>query len=214
MHDKFIDREVKPTVFKRTLKETASKKLAVEIFKPLDAQKVSLTPLLETNTKKIGGFVFYLSVTPLSGNIRQSLTPKFLSVTQTFFNMICNPKFLARTVAMLNKGQNVQKAEEFYLKNIAEKQVLEESILDKFLEGKQASEQINTLQLLRYKLISDNNVHRAKYQIDKHIEKAENASFPNKNYDLTDYHYEEKISLLNNKLLKILQNERKNISQN
>ena len=48
------------------------------------------------------------------------------------------------------------------------------------------------------------NIKKAEYQVDRHIEKAENLKFINKNYDLTDYKYDKKFELLEKELKDIL----------
>ncbi len=206
--DKFDNREVKPSVFKRVLKETSGTKPGVEIFDSKDSRKAFLTPILGS-VRKIRGYALYLPLTIWDGNIRQSSTRLFLKETQRFFNEMCKPKFLTRNIAMFNKHYNVREAQEFYSKNIEGKQVLTAEKLDEFLKDKKADEKINTLQFLRYTLQGDKNVSQAQYGIDKHIEKAEHLQFPNKSYDLSEYQYDEKLNLLNQRLKEVIQIQRK-----
>ena len=209
LKDEFVDREVKPSVFKRVLKDTAGAKLGVEMFASQNPNTTSVTPLLGAKSK-IRGYAFYIPQMYWTGNIRQSHELSFLKDTQRFFNDICNPKFLARKIALINKSKDTQAVQEFYSQNVAEKQVLKEENLDKLLKDKNSSEKIDILQYLRYTLLGDKNTHQAEYKIDKHIEKAENLRFPNKNYDLSDYNYDEKMMILNQKLAKVIQDARKN----
>ena len=212
LHDEFINREVKQSVFKRVLREASGIKPEINIFEANDWKKTTLTPLLDSR-RKVKGFAFFIPLTYWYSNIPQSASQFFLKETQRFFNMICNPKFLTRRFLLFNRGYNIKKVMDFYSQNIAEKQVLTAENLDKFLCGKNADEKINTLQFLRYNLMDDMNVHKAEYRIDKHIEKVESLKFQNKNYDLSEYQYDEKLALLNQRLNEVIQAERKGIKK-
>ena len=210
LQDEFVNREIKQSVFKRILKETSGLKPGVEIFESDNPKMASMTPLIGAG-RKVRGYAFYLPLTYWYGNIQQSSAQLFLKTTQKFFNEIFNPKFLTRRLSMFNRGYNAERAESFYSEHIAGKQVLRAENLDKFLSGKNADEKINTLQFLRYSLLDEKNIHQAEHGIDKHIEKAEHLKFQNKNYDLSEYHYDEKLALLNEKLGKVIQDERQKL---
>ena len=212
LQDKFVNREIKQSVFKRILKETSGFKPGIEIFESGSPKKAKMTPLLGAQNK-IRGYAFALPVTYWFENIHKSSAQLFLKTTQRFFNEIFNPKFLARKIIMNNKGYNTKEAGEFYMNNIAEKQTLNPKNLDKYLQMKKAEEKINILQFFRYSLLDERNVHQAEHGIDKHIEKADHLKFQNKNYDLSEYHYDEKLALLNKKLGEIIQSERNGLKK-
>lgn len=95
---------------------------------------------------------------------------------------------------------------EFYKKNITKTSTLTTEALNKFLEKKSNEEKINTLQFLRYKLLSEINTANATYQIDRRIEKHNNLIYkvsPDY-YNLDKYHYEEKKNLVVNEIYKLI----------
>ena len=67
---------------------------------------------------------------------------------------------------------------------------------------------VDTLQLFRYKLLSENNVRVATPQIKKSIAKADNIMYLEKGNDLSRYGFEEKMALLNKKLAEVLSEKR------
>ena len=207
LQDKFVGREVKPYTFKRTLAAATSKKIRVELFKSEKPKETRLTPFVPS-LNKIKGFALYLPHTYVNESIHKSSQKLFLNETQNFFDKIFNPKFLTREITLFNKKINVKEAAKFYDENIFGKQQLQPEMLDEYLSKKTRREQINILQYFRYTLLGEKNIHQAEAQIDRHIEKADNLQFPNKNYDLSKYYYDEKLDLLNKKLLELIQEER------
>ena len=210
LQDEFVNREIKQSVFKRILKETSGFKPGVEIFESDNPKKANMAPLIGAG-RKVRGYSFFLPVTYWYSTIHKSTAKLFLEATQKFFNGTFNPKFLTRKITMFNKNYNLKEVQKFYMDNIAEKQTLNEENLDMYLHGKKAEEKINTLQFFRYSLLDEKNIHQAEHGIDKHIEKAEHLKFQNKNYDLSEYHYDEKLALLNEKLGKVIQGERQKL---
>ncbi len=207
LQDKFEKREMKPSVFKRTLQETAGTKTGIEIFSSDNCEINNITPLL-TQKNIVRGFCFFMPLSFFYNKIRKSDTGKFMKQTQEFFNEIFNPKFLARKVSISNKMHDLDGTQIFYLKNLEGKRVLKEPNLEAFLHNKTYEEQINLLQYLRYKIIGEQNIRRVEYDVDKRIEKAENLRFVNKNYDFSDCKYNEKLAVINRKLAQIIQKAR------
>lgn len=207
LHDKFVEREVKTSKFKTALKETAGGKIGVEVLNAEDSFHSRLSLLLGAK-KKIRGYVLYLPHNIWGECIRQSLAQNFLKITQSFFNEICNPKFLARNIHINNHIQDSKEVWDFYSQNIAGKNVLTKESLDNFLQNKKADDKINILQFFRYNLLSERNVKQAEPQIDAQIEKLDNITYVNKKYDSKDFGFEEKLALLCENLKKVLQAER------
>ena len=111
---------------------------------------------------------------------------------------------------MTNKKQNLAGTEKFFTNNVSGTSThlgLSEK-LDKLLLDKNYSEKINTLQSLRYDLISEKNTKSAQPLIDNQISKTEHLQFVNKDYDLGKYGYDEKLMILNEKLATVLQKAR------
>lgn len=208
LQDEFVNREVRPAVFKRVLQKSTGAKIGIDIIQPLDYNTTKLG--LNLRNGKIKGYVLSLPCNILNGNVLQRYQRVFLLETQKFFNEICNPKFLTRKISVFNKISSAGEVNDFYMKNIQGKNILSENDLNKLLKTLRANDKINTLQLFRYTLQSEKNTRQAERLLDKSIEKAENLKLIGKNYDLTDYKYDEKLTLLNSKLLKVLQDERKN----
>lgn len=112
--------------------------------------------------------------------------------------------------------QHLQQARElnveFYEKNIAGNNTLTEKRLDNLLKVTPAKIKIDTLQLYRYKSLSENNIREAIPMIKKIIAKLDNIMFVNKGNDLSPYKFEEKMALLNKKLAEVLSAERAKIA--
>lgn len=203
------NREIKPAAFKRTLKENSSPEIGIKLLESTDSN-IRLSS--STTTKcKINGYSFYFPLTFFSKNIRQSMEQSFLAETQSFFNHIFNPKFLTREISIINKGYHTEQLRPFYAENITGTKVLKKEVLNDLLKGKKPAERIDYLQALRYKLLDEMNTRKAEFQIDKLIEKFENIKFLNKNYDLTPYRYEEKMTLLNTRLKQSIQEARESV---
>ena len=210
LQDEFVKREVKPSAFRRVLKETADNKISVNVFdmNTVKLPKVAMALNIRAN-QKVKGFSFYLPFSFVNGKIPKKAQFSFLPETQKFFNSILNPKFLTRKLAVVNHNpEQMQEVLEFYTKNIEGSGVLKKEALHKFLKDKKNDEKINLLQLLRYTLIDEKAVQQAAYSMDRHIEKAENLKFANKSYDLTPYQYDEKLALLYETLAKTIKDAR------
>ena len=212
LQDRFIKREVKLGAFKQELQKAAGMNLGVEITEVIPQSKVALTHLVSNanlaKTCKIDKYLFELPFTFQKNSIKKCSANIFLRETQKFFNEILNPKFLAREVSLINKYKNLAEAGRFYNENIAGKNQLKTERLENLIKDKPAAEQIDMLQYFRYKLLSEENIHNADYEIDKLIEKMDNMHYEKKNYDLSAYNYDNKKSVLNKKLADILKNER------
>lgn len=210
LQKEFVDRKVTPAKFKSTISKTAGKSFDIDIENP----NKHVTPPFSHCAGKSGGEKLdsYLFTIPRSAyfedTINRSSAPTFLKITQQFFNEIMNPKFFKRAVALMNKSKTANVQMEFYEKNIAGKNELTEKRLDNLLKRTPAKIKVDTLQLFRYKLLSEQNIAKAEPQIDRSIAKADKLFFQNKNYDLNEYKYDEKLALLNKKLAETLSSQR------
>ena len=214
LQKEFVDRKVTPAKFKSTISKTAGKSFDIDIENP----NKHVTPPFSHCAGKSGGEKLdsYLFTIPRSAyfedTINRSSAPTFLKITQQFFNEIMNPKFFKRAVALMNKSKTANVQMEFYEKNIAGKNELTEKRLDNLLKRTPAKIKIDTLQLYRYKLLSENNTREATPMIKKIIAKLDNIMFVNKGNDLSPYKFEEKMALLNKKLAEVLSAERAKIA--
>lgn len=206
----FVDRKVTPARFRSTISKTTGKSFNVEIENPIQTS----TPPFSHCVGKNGGSELdsYLFTIPRSGyfedTINRSSAPIFLKITQEFFNEIMNPKFLKRAISIGNKSKAAARQMAFYQKNISGTNELTEKRLDNLLKKTPAKIKVDTLQLFRYKLLSENNIRIAEPQMKKEIAKADNIMYLEKENDLSKYKFEEKMALLNKKLAEVLSEER------
>ena len=127
---------------------------------------------------------------------------------QKLCNKLYNPKFTVRELKLFKNESTMEETGKFFADNVTEKQVLKTKKLDKFLKGKTPNEQIDILQVMRYNVMSEQNNHMAEPIIDKQIAKIENMHIQGKNYDLSEYKYDEKLDILNKKLAQVIKDER------
>ena len=209
LQDKFIGSEVAPKTFSNVLRKVAHKDISVEVVNTLKDKSCNLYHKI--NLKGVSaGYYLMLPFTFYNDKIHKSSARDFMQITQDFFNELFMPKIYKRNLALLDilpKGKNVV---EFYEKNVASKNDLSDEVLGDFLTGLNVSKQIDVLQFLRYKLLAEQNTAKAKYQIDRRIEKHNNLEFVRNAdfYDLSKYKYDEKLELISNRLKNLIKSER------
>ncbi len=204
----FKDREVGLPTFKRSLREATGNRINIQTFANEEDLTTSVSSSYWGKTNKYSGYTLKLPVRIWTDKVQQRTAPLFLNETQNFFSYIFNPKFLARKISMLNKGHDVAGADDFFKSNLSGAQKLGKEALETFLEDKSNAEQINILQALRYDLMLEKSTKSAQFAIDKQIEKIEHVKMLGKNYDLSQFNYDEKLQVLNNKLASVLQEAR------
>ena len=204
----FKDREVGLPTFKRSLREATGNRINIQTFANEEDLTTSVSSSYWGKTNKYSGYTLKLPVRIWTDKVQQRTAPLFLNETQNFFSYIFNPKFLARKISMLNKGHDVAGANDFFKSNLSGAQKLDKEALETFLEDKSNAEQINILQALRYDLMLEKSTKSAQFAIDKQIEKVEHVKMLGKNYDLSQFNYDEKLQVLNNKLASVLQEAR------
>lgn len=210
----FVDNKVSPAKFKASISKTIGRALSINMENPAESDLPIFSHGADKyNKATVDIYVFSIPrVSYFDDSIKKSLAYKFLKATQEFFNEITNPKFLKRGISINNKTKSCKKQMEFYEKNIAGNNTLREKRLDNLLKVTPAKIKIDTLQLYRYKLLSENNIREAIPMIKKIIAKLDNIMFVNKGNDLSPYQFEEKMALLNKKLAEVLSAERAKIA--
>lgn len=203
----FVEREVKPAVFKRTLKGLVGK-IGIKI-EPVETPQEAYMHLHLDSRKTSKGYILGLPQGYWSNKIKQSHMPICLKQTQKIFNNIYNPKFLKREFAILNKSKDLESIKNFKERNIDGTSILKEKDLNEFLENKPVDEQINVLQFMRYNVLAEQNGKIAEKQVDNELKKSENIRSFGKNYDLSEFKYDDKMQILNKKLATIIGDERK-----
>ena len=201
----FKDREIKPMEIKRNLWDVIGKKLTINLMPIPYANDVNITHSVAYGRQSKGYTLSYpydsLWEKP---TIFQSKTPNILRQTQLFFTEILNPKFFRRKVSMMNQGQDCIGTMGFFKENIHNSQKLEPKKLDRFLQDKNVLEKINTLQMFRYDLMAEKNLHGAEPLLDRQVAKFESLRFDASRYDMNKFNYEEKLQILNDKLKEVL----------
>ena len=214
LQDVIINNEIAPRTFTRTLNGVVGSKIQAEVLDSNLPKDGLLRYCLDMNAKS-KGYVLSLPLTFFNKKIHKNNALTFLKVTQSLYNEALNPKFFQRFTTMLRKGYKVDNAVNFYEKNISGTNRLTTENLDNFLNGKRAEEQINTLQFLRYKLLSEKNTAQAMKQIEKRIEMHNGLKYERSAdyFNLDKYAFDEKFSILESKLSKLLELEREQIKR-
>ena len=204
----FKDREVGLPTFKRSLREATGNRINIQTFANEEDLTTSVSSSYWGKTNKYSGYTLKLPVRLWTDKVQQRTAPLFLNETQNFFSYIFNPKFLTRKISMFNKEHDVAGANKFFKSNLSGTQKLDEKALDTLLIDKNYAERINILQALRYDLMLEKSTKSAQFAIDKQIEKVEHVKMLGKNYDLSQFNYDEKLQILNDKLASVLQKAR------
>lgn len=210
LQDSFNNREVKPGTFKRVLKSTIGHKpIKVDIMDSSNPKSGRASHIL--NEKGIAeGYCIEIPHTFYYKTISLSTARIFLQETQNFLEELFNPKFFKRFVTLQNKGYNTRELGDFYLKNIHETQKLTPKALEKFLKGKPATEQIDTLQHFRYQLQKEQNRCKGLKGIEKSIEKHTTLQQIHEKdfFEFKEFAFDQKFEILENKLKQLIQAER------
>ena len=202
--------EIAPRTFINKLNSTIGAKLGINIIN-VEKQKDAQTSYYFNDKCKSIGYAIELPKSSFSNNnIHKNSARTFLIECQNMLNEAFNPKILQRYVVLFNKGYDITSIKNFYKNNISQTAELKAENLEKFLENKSNTEKIDSLQFIRYKLMSEKNSTEAIEQIDKRIEKHNNFKFVNSSdyYDNKKYQFDEKIEILNKALLNTIKNER------
>jgi len=148
--------EISPGIFVDMLKKTTSHPIHVEIIRAGDVMSKNTYHLYDDNGVNNG----YLIALPLSlnGRIVKSDIMSCMAHTQLLFNEILNPKFFKRVLSYFSKSSDARKDQNFYINNISTYKKLTKQDLTEFLKDKTTEQQIDVLQMFRYKLASDDNL--------------------------------------------------------
>lgn len=201
--------EIAPRTFTQTLKSLIGGKIGIRVIETTDKNDSFTSCCFNEKAKSIG-YVISLPFNYYTKKINHNYAKTFLNKTQELLNLAINPKILKRYVAIINKGYDIKGLEKFYNENLANESVLSPNALNGFLKEKSNAEKIDLLQLMRYKLLSEQNTTQASFQIDKRIEKHNRIKFIRSDnyYDLEKYQFDTKLNILNEKLLEVINAER------
>lgn len=190
--------EIAPKTFINRLNSTIGTKLGISISETQNKNE-SYTSYCFNEKGKSTGYVLGLPLAFYTRNIHKNNAQTFLKETQNLLNEAFNPKIFQRFVTLVNKGYDVKSIVNFYTDNISQTAILKEEDLKNFLENKPNSEKIDTLQFMRYKLLSEKNTQIASKQINNRIEKHNNFKYehPENYYNLEKYQYNNKLEIIN-----------------
>lgn len=206
----FVNREIKASDVKRSLKKVAGKDIGVRI-ELKDTPNSTKTGVYGTTTG-LKGYVLYLQNIFDTKKISQGQLPVIMQRINEMFIFAFNPKIIKREVSIFSKRQDLKACSEFFTEYISGKKSPTDKLLNKLLSKKSVEEQINLLQLLRYKTMTKLGLAQAESTLDRHICKFENSHIINKNYDKKIQDLNSKLEILNNKLAQIIKNERAKMS--
>lgn len=208
LKENFIDGEMSRTKFVRLLQKNSDKHIPIQHYDRWDT-KGNIVHRANGNAVLAGYFVeFPKNIN--SDKVKLKNLKSLLQTTQKFFDTILNPKFSQREFSMFNKGQNLQRISEFFTESVNVKGALDKKLLTKFLKPLSTKEKIDTLQLLRYKLIKEQNADRYK----KHFMQMVNQTPRTDTYyseaaiNSNAYMYPEKMQIIEQELLKVLKKAR------
>ena len=153
----------------------------------------------------------FLPFNYLTQKIHKNNAPIFLRETQNFFNEIFNPKIFKRATSLTKNLTLSPKVLEFYAQKVSGTSNFSKLELEAFLsEINNKKLQIDALQYLRYKLQCEQNTSKAAFQIDRSIEKHGGFKYvkPDNAYSQEKYHYEDKMQIIKDKLIDLINSER------
>lgn len=210
LQDYIKNKEVKPGTFKKVLRDTVGYPIRIDIAESLNPKSGEMHHVLVSNKGISRGYSIALPMTDYYKNIHQSTSLIFLQETQKFFEEILNPKFFKRFLTLLAKGYDMKSLTEFYQKNIQGTQKLTAKSLDRFLQNKPASQQIDTLQFFRYQLMKEQNNCAGIKGIEGRIAKYQGLKYQHSAdfYSFKDHDFDEKFALLESRLKHLISSER------
>lgn len=202
--------DVSPNIFAQVIQKTAdTKKIPIKVIPEPKHASGNLTIDLNSNGK-LSGYTLTVPAN-IESRISRYTTGDFMKQTFRFFESILNPKYLKRSINLINNEYDYMGAKKFFNSHILTNKPLETQDLDKFLKDKSAAEQIDILQAMRYTAIQKLNLfkHTKNYQkkMDAHFRygHAYNTEVPIK---YTQYKLPEKIKIIGSKLFETIQSER------
>lgn len=201
--------EIAPRTFIKALRDTMGANIGIDIA-PVNSKEEAYMAYCLNAKGVCNGYMLGLPKAFYTEKIHKNSAPTFLNETQNMFNEIFNPKILQRFKILVNKFYNIKSILQFYKENVSGTATLTPEALENFLKNKRYQEQIDLLQFMRYKLLSEQNTAQAKYQIDKRIECHNNFKYERKEnyYDLDKYQFGTKLGLIQNKLAEAIKLER------
>ena len=200
--------EINPKTFAQKLKSLIGGKIGIRVIETTDKNDSFTSCCFNEKAESIG-YVISLPFNYYTKKINHNYAKTFLNKTQELLNLAINPKILKRYVAIMNKGYDIKGLEKFYNENLANESVLSPNALNGFLKEKSNAEKIDLLQFMRYKLLSEQNTSESTFYIDKKIEKYNGFKYIRSEdyYDMSKYHYDEKLNQLNKRLFETIQEE-------
>ena len=206
----FTTKEISKEVFEKTLQSTTPTKINVKVLDYNSRYGGMTEAVLNSNRSEINGFNIYLPLNKYSKQLGIYGIETALHESFHFNSHIVNPKYTARNKKMYETGLT-ELTEEFYKNTLYAKdkgidiKTIKE-MLNTFLSNFRAEEQINFLQNCRYRLTDEMHAFAegAKY-LDR-IQEIHSDKIQEKipSMFVEEYHFPEKIQMINEKLKEIL----------
>ena len=211
--EKFKSKDVSFDVFQKALDDSCPFHQNVTVIKN-QGKGGALTIKVNEEGSNITGYNMLIPPNQFSGEISLTTADKFMHEAAHYFSFMTNPKTVAR-MAKLYETKLYLKAQGFYNSTLYSKEALSKpeisKRLDEFLKTLEPAERIDFLQNSRYRLQDEILAYSegAKYQdliqeihSDKICDKV--AAL-----DYSDYNFETKIKILEEKLAKEIERYRK-----
>lgn len=206
--DKFVNKEMSLQEFGTYLKKIVPENINLDVIK---YKKNGVFSLSSTDAINIDGYKIKLELNKPTKKININSAGTFMHETQHLFDSLFNPKFLARTIALLNKEKtsDLKKMDKFYDNYIYNTSNLTIKKLNEFLKNMPIQGQIDFLQDSRYRIYSEQNAYIAGKKYQKEIDILYNEdNFTTANVKYGKYKFPQKIKILEQKLAEILTAER------
>ena len=203
--DTFKKGDISTRTFASVLRKTAGGKVGIDVIESLQPGAV-IYPSLDANGVFIGHTIL-LPVNAFSKKISAMSTKTFMHEVFHFFDHLLNPKYNRRTANLINSGISYEIGP-FYTEKVYTKEKLTNKMLDDVLKGLTSQQKIDALQYFRYNLILERNAYQESAKYQRMMEKALNTGYREETYKGSQYHFDEKIKLIEEKLLRVIQKER------
>lgn len=205
--DKFVNKEMSLQEFATYLKKIVPENINLDVDK---YKKNGVLSLSSSDAINIDGYKIKLELNKPTKKININSAGTFMHETQHLFDSLFNPKFLARTIAILNNQKtNITKLDKFYDNCIYNTSNLTMKKLNEFLKNMPIKVQIDFLQDSRYRIYSEQNAYISGKKYQREIDTLyKQDNFIGANVKYGKYKFPQKIKILEQKLAEILTSER------
>lgn len=206
--DSFRDGDVSLHKFESILKRTAGGKVGVEVWE--NPGKNSAMTCRNYNKDGVQiGYAILLPLNTFSKKISMMSTKTFMHEVFHFFDHLLNPKYNKRIHKIIDSGTSYDVGQ-FYSEKVYTKENLTRPMLNAAIKKLTPEQKIDALQFFRYSLMLERNAYKESSKYQKMMENYHKdcISYREKSYKYGEYKFNEKIKLIEEMLLEIIQKER------